>query len=487
MDQVAAIQEQGADRADIAASGGRRAREIVRRCLWWTALLVPPVLYLVYVAHYSVDVIFWDDWNTVPLVDQVVHGHLPIAAMWAQHNENRMFLANVIFVLFGRFDHFDIRHVIFLSGALFVAAYLLLVATYKAYAGRSLEVVPLLLIGLVWFSLEDFQNALWGFQVAWYLIIFLLMVMLFLMSRAVLSVPLLVAAALCATAASFTSLQGLMLWPVGLLCIGWRIRDRKRFKWTTMSWVVGMLAVSALYFGGFNFSSTGTGGGSVSFAVRHPIGLLKYLLAAMGNIFPTSGVDLRLHEVIGVGMAILVVGVLWFSVLGWRRDTQVPLPAALIIFGLLFDLSAALGRLSFGVDQALSSRYTMANLLVLTGLACYAFGPRRSGIHRRSRSMVGLAWASIAATGMILAAQVGVSANYGVSEATTTKQARLIEARLLVNLHEVPEPRRSNLVTLYAYPSLAVLTPWLAISRSDHLSVFAPGQVARYRSEGPPP
>jgi len=38
-------------------------------------------------------------------------------------------------------------------------------------------------VGLIWFSLADYFNALWAFQFAWYLILFFFVLMLYLLLR----------------------------------------------------------------------------------------------------------------------------------------------------------------------------------------------------------------------------------------------------------------------------------------------------------------
>ena len=92
----------------------------------------------------------------------------------------------------------------------------------------------------------------------------------------------------------------------------------------------------------------------------------------------------------------MVVGVVLFAasifilVQSWRhRDSteRLPLPALLIVFGLIFDLTIAVGRSGAGVAEAVSfNRYVMANLILLTGIVIWALArnatrrpPRTSG------------------------------------------------------------------------------------------------------------
>jgi hypothetical protein len=211
---------------------------------------------------------------------------------------------------------------------------------------------------------------------------------------------------------------------------------------------------------------------------------MKYVLASLGNVFPTATTELRLHEIIGIGVGLVALYVVYRSLRQWRRDERLPLPVALIAFAFMFDVSIALGRLSLGVSQALSSRYTMANLTVLIAILCYGFSrssraPARGG-HGR--------WAIAVAVGLcaLVAVQFAVSTSYGLHESRITYDSRILEARTIVNFDRIPAARKSALVSAYVFISLPAVAPWIAMLARDHLSVFAPGQYPSYRAQGPP-
>ena len=81
----------------------RRDHPNLSRIALLAAGLAPPALYFLFVAHYGVNFIYWDEWAVVPLINAELHGSLTFTMLWAQHNENRMLLPNVLFVLSGRF------------------------------------------------------------------------------------------------------------------------------------------------------------------------------------------------------------------------------------------------------------------------------------------------------------------------------------------------------------------------------------------------
>ncbi len=164
------------------------------------------------------------------------------------------------------------------------------------------------------------------------------------------------------------------------------------------------------------------------------------------------------------------------------------LPVALIMFGVLFDGSIVLGRLGFGIVDALSSRYTMANLLVLTGIVTFAWGHIRSSRRQRDRTrrLTAARRISFAMLAAFLVVQLGAATRFGIDKGRTTRQSRIMDARIVVNLDRIPTIDSQRFVAAYVYPNLAALRPFLQEAEMDHLSVFAPEPYRFYRSVGPP-
>jgi hypothetical protein len=448
--------------------------------------LVVPVLYFLFIARYGVNSIYWDEWDNVAMFHAALHGHLTWTMLWNQHNENRMFFPNLVFIGFVHLDHFDTKSIMYLSAVILTIAFFSFLALYRIYARRWLGPVFTVLVGAVWFSLADWENALWGFQFAWYLIVFCAMVMLLCLSQKRVTLLALVAAIGLAVIASYSSLQGLILWPMGLLVLVWRIRDRTRVFRLSAAWVVCGIVTTALYFKGYRSKSTG--GGSVGFAIHHPVGMVKYFLAAVGNVFP-GDVGLRPHELLGLILSVVALFVFYRNCKETPEDRGTPLPACLILFAFLFDLSIAFGRVSLGVGQALSSRYTMANILLLVGIAAYfvSLDVSSEKLHAANTSAKRTQLGMAIVLAVILIAQIGTSTKDGIDSARIYKAARIVDARVTVNLSEMPVQQQSPYVRAYVFPSLPILEPLIRDAREDQLSEFAPGLREKYEKAGPPP
>src|SRR5438034_5692297 len=108
----------------------------LERFLCIAAACLPAALYVIYVWHYSFNLPFGDDWTKSPLIVEALRGRLDFGLMWKQHTEARLLLPNLVFVVLGRLDDFNIRVMVLLSGLSFVASFFVLLRLARDYVAR---------------------------------------------------------------------------------------------------------------------------------------------------------------------------------------------------------------------------------------------------------------------------------------------------------------------------------------------------------------
>jgi hypothetical protein len=81
--------------------------------------IAPPILYFLYVNHFAVNALQFDDWSFTPVVESSLDGNVSISQLWLQHLETRSLLPRALYVIFGFADGLNVRSVIFLSAAIF--------------------------------------------------------------------------------------------------------------------------------------------------------------------------------------------------------------------------------------------------------------------------------------------------------------------------------------------------------------------------------
>ncbi len=305
----------------------------------------PALLYLLYVFHFSVDVPRSDDWDDISLVAQALHGHLTIRALWSEYVAGHPFVARLIVVAFGVFDHLNEKSIVVFCAGTFIISFLCLLVMFRSYLGDRLTFLSVLSLGLVWFSVGDPWNAFWASSaVTVYPVVFFFITMtLLLVIPRRLKNLFFVFGIMAAVAASFTYLQGFVLWPAGLICLLWiRPSDRQKY-FTSAIWIIAAAITAVVYFrdyGGGGATCVLEGGQqkncSLTFGLHHPGELLQYLVALVGNVIPTSTSSIQFQylgvdEVVGTVLCVVACFIAIQSVRERRRGAS-PLPLLLIAF-----------------------------------------------------------------------------------------------------------------------------------------------------------
>jgi hypothetical protein len=453
---------------------------------------IAPVLYLLYLDRYAVNSFVDDDWSVVPLVHGALHGRLTLSLLWSQHNESRIVVGNVVDVLFGYADRLDVRAITFFSAVVFIASYIGLLALFRKYTSRPLTPIPVLVISVVWFSLADYQNALWAFQVSWYLTVFFFVMMLCALLLPEDRRPLwFTAAVFLALAASLSTVQGFLSWPVGAICLVWPAWSRRIVTPMTI-WLGAMIVTVGVYVHGYTFSEGNTcfapSQCTASFEMHHPQTVLEFFFALIGNVIPgqTNGVVPRIDDparYVLVGVALFAVSV-FILVQSWRARSgseRLPLPGLMILFALFFDLTIVVGRGGTGVVGAINfNRYLMANLILLAGIVVWALA-RLSAIRlpaTRSRWHAVGSSVLFGALAIFLVVQVVESTSFGVTNGRNGSALRVEFARLFVNSSPTCVIMRS--VPFYIHPEAV-----LRASAEDHLGEWGPTTYRHFRNLGP--
>ena len=231
---------------------------------------LPLVSYLWLLTRFSVNVVVGDQWDDVTVIKQSYVHFFDWGPMWVQHNESRIFFPNIIVILLAHTTHFNIRIEEYLSAIMLVAATALLIGAHK----RRSPTVPWLYycpVALLAFSFVQYGNTLWGFQIAWFMTLLSMAAAVFLLDRVNPTWVTLVGALAAAVVGSFSSLQGLLIWPTGLVLLYFRRRP-----WPHVGiWIAAAVASTGLYFRNYTsnpysqFARRTSPSGFQVFLVRH--------------------------------------------------------------------------------------------------------------------------------------------------------------------------------------------------------------------------
>ncbi len=432
-----------------------------------------------FIHHFAVNMIYFDQWVDIKVIMHAHDGTLSFATLWAQHNENRILFPNLIVLALAYATHFNIEVEDTLSGIFVVVTTALIIVAHR----RRQPSLPWILycpVALVFLSFAPLGTTLFGFLVSWYLVMLALAVALFLLDRVTLTWMATVGAIAAAVVGSYSSLQGLFIWPAGLVLLYLRRRDLR----TVTVWLASGTVTTVLYFVHFDWTATG---GHESSALSHPWSALRFFLESLGNV-TGSRISAGPGSVNGLALAlgVLVFGVAVVAlVYGFRRDVEGggPIGVALICYGLIFVAFTTLGRIQLGLQD--ESRFATFDLLVWIGAYLVLVGPVSAVISEkahgtevntrpRSRSVATRSSAvTMVAMGILLSLfvlEVLLGYSNGLNYGRSWFQSQSNVADITANIHAAPD----NLVrgfSPYVYSTNEVRR-LAAFASAERLSLF---------------
>lgn len=468
-------------------SSDRWVADVVAIVVFVSVIVVP----LWFIHHFAINMIFDDQWNDVEVIRSAGTGTLSLSTLWAQHNENRILFPNLIVLLLAYTTHYNVVVEDYLNGLLAITTAGLVIGAHRRRSPSTSWIVycPVALVLLSIYSLGD---TLFGFNLSWYLVLFGLAAALYLLDRPVPTRLTMIAAVAAAVLGSFSSLQGLLIWPAGLAILFLR----RRSVGAVTAWVASAVVTTTIYFVHFNFALAGDDNSSVW---AHPLASIKFFFSTIGNVFgyfnpTTSGAGSTGDLVLGV---VVFAIALWALVLGSRRDESgggSPIGVALIIFGLLFTTSITLGRSQLGLLSA--SRYVIFTLTIWVGAYLVLLSRLLHGKpegnpttgdapdHDPSPTkqwVRGITLAALALLVGLIGLQVMSGFAGGLDNAAGWHSEEDDIADVSVNINKAPDDLVQSQLGSYPPDFLRQMDTY---ARADRLSLFGTSAIAEYSRQG---
>ena len=313
---------------------------------------------------------YWDMWDgTLSFAIKSSQGDWSV--WWQQHNEHRIILSKILFWMdinwFGGLSMFliAINYLI-----VFVSA-LTLCLIFKAYSNEPLRRSTILLEIFIFgwlFQWMQYQNFVWGFQSQFLLVQLLPLCAFFFLAKSDPS-PInfdrnfLIACAFGVLSIG-TMANGLIVLPMMIVYSLYTKQSKYRIG------LLLILALVCMYFYLADYKSPGNHGSFFSTAMHDPWGLAKYAFVYLGSPFYYLSRELGISVALfsGVIFIIFYVTIVSQTVFCVARN---PIKIALLFYIAFLVFTALItggGRLIFGLQQALDSRYTTPAIMAWTSL-----------------------------------------------------------------------------------------------------------------------
>jgi hypothetical protein len=360
-----------------------------------------PILYLAYYIYsFSSALPVNDQWDIVPFIVSVKEGHPDLRQLFQFHNEHLIVIPRLLFAGLALLFTWDNRAECWLTFLFTATTFGLLcrLVLKGRERGEVAGLVALVTAAVFLFSTTQWQNWLWGFQLAWPIPVLALTAAISSLYRWRGSIV----TGMVITAATITAVlsmgSGFMVPLILFVIFGGRYlrsRDRRILPWLALCGCLTALAI------GLFLTNKPPGAGATHFGTNSLRGVaillanpfLDYTRSMPGSL----SVFLLFAFVISV---VLIALFIWFSLGGYQANAfKTPLFStgfALAAWALLSVTTIALARADLGFDGLAQSRYISYAVLLPVGLLLMAVALlRRTDLPARGRGLC-RAWIFVA-------------------------------------------------------------------------------------------
>jgi hypothetical protein len=372
------------------------------------------LLPLAFIVLAGVNVPFADEWWYAGLVKSVKSGDATFQTFWLANNEHRMLIPKLEFSFLVILTHWNSKIIMLAAWFVMACAAAFLFLQFKRIYSKShpLFWAASTFLGIaVLLSLVQHENWLWAFQFAFFFIQLSTLVSIFTICRSDTPISFrLLTAIPFAVAASYSSAQGLLLWPalVISLCL---TNDSRRTKWVGAVWLIVSAVVTAwFYFLGLSRTS-GLQLRSDQMTGKPQLPFVGFFGLAGNMLAGWISYEHRPHRswLIGLGMTVILAALV--VLLARRKKIAQAAPwLGLAVFAYAFCFVTTYGRLGLGYTGGfLASRYTthisflVIALLALLVLALDSISPQPAArSSTKNRFNLSLAFCLIFAIGALV-------------------------------------------------------------------------------------
>jgi len=334
-------------------------------------IAAPVFFYLFYMLKFGVDIPFMDEWDGIPLLKAYYNNESILPYLFAQHNELRPIFTRLIHLGVVLISDYNMKADLFVG---WIFAILNLGVIWLILKQTKVE-AKWILIPIAWiiFSISQQETILmdWarsfinlGISIAVYFLL-----------KTPRSSWFVVPAIIGGLFATFSYINGLLAWPLGILLL-WLMKHQKEFNEgpnkksvntrLMIIWAIIGVFIFIIYYTGYSRPSHHL---PIEFSFHNPIKFAHYVLINLGASL--GGGEVALSTMMGIFLLGIFI-YLFFLSLKTNKESLYRLSPWFILglFAFLSSCATAVGRSGgWTVDQALSSRYiTASNLLIIANI-----------------------------------------------------------------------------------------------------------------------
>ncbi len=344
----------------------REICEKLKPALFWIVTFLPLIILSILILKYHVDVPFWDEWDFVGLLQRSYQGNLYFSDLLSYHNEHRPFFPRLILLGLAHLTGYRILPELilnlFMAIGIFISLFYLYKMIFSTFKIKNyLQFVPV--ISLIVFSLTQWENWLWGWQVQIFLNILAALTGLRILSLRKIKTRHLFISIFWGIVATFSFANGLIYWLIGLFLL--KLKEQKNKNKILIFWLIFSFCVYFSYI----YLTPSQEVFKLDFSAQDIFFLAIYTFALIGSpLVSINGAGAFLAGLAGVLFFIYFI-LISRKIFFLKLKLFLPI-IALGSYSLMSAFLTSLGRYRLGILQAISSRYiSFSNLFWLSLLA----------------------------------------------------------------------------------------------------------------------
>lgn len=405
------------------------------RVVSYLLIFLPVAIAFFYVNRFGVTAVYRDQWEMVVKFRHLTSGGFDLAELWEPHNAHRFFFPRLAMLALGSLTRWNnVAEMYLILVCLLVTLGCLLLAFGVSPGARAALFVP---VAFLVFNLGRHKNLLWGYQITFaFTQVFgvLTLFLLYLFGRSSSGKLLFLAALVSGALTAGSSIQGLLVWPVGLLQM--LISPVQRFrKWVLAgTWALTGTAIWIFYF--VDYQRSGDVSSSLLAQAASPVAGFRHFLTLIGRSLFYS----QRRELVLIFGALLLLFAAWSLFLVYRSNRLggYSFWIGLMLLSLAILASITVGRSGNGIANAMASRYVTFSILFTASVY---------GMLAKLALENGLRSATVPFGVLLAVVMLSMPGSYknGLAEGRITKDSREEAATILLNYDTAPEEQLGKL------------------------------------------
>ena len=339
--------------------------------------IIPAIVLGVLILKYSINVPIQDQWQISTIFEKFNQRTLSFNDLIAQHNESRKFFPRLIFLTLAFITKWNIRYemlVTFLLACIAVSINIYLLNRLTIGGSRIKGLTIALISNIFIFSAVQYENWLWGIQIVVFTPIVCITICILIAYSRLNNIAQILICMVLSTISTFSYANGLLAWVIVLPVLALvKLKSWSEFRKNIilyLFWIIGFIANITFYFHDYQkplsnpnpFEST-----------QYPYQVLQYFLAFLGGSLGVGSSIQPLNNSIILGAIVILLFISLCSYVLWHiKDYKLQHQTIgwimLGTYAVISALVTSFGRVGFGIEQALSSRYTTFSTYIIISI-----------------------------------------------------------------------------------------------------------------------